>query len=317
MHNVPFDKNSIILAPMAGVTDSGFRKVCMKHGADCTFSEMVSSKGIYYNDEKSKALFRHTDDEMPIVFQIFGSDSDCMKRAAEYICKNHSPAGIDINMGCPAPKIFQNGDGCALMNDPDKAYKIIASVKSVSSFPVSVKFRSGVDRFHINAVEFAKMCESAGADYITVHARTREQFYSGCADINIIRAVVDAVNIPVVANGDITDGESASGMLALTGAHSIMIGRAAMGDPVIFNRIKCHFGAGTEDETTAIDAGIEHLNYMLEDKPEFQAVREFRKHMLHYLKNIKNASMLKNQCCKANTKQDCLNIFEIAKNNSR
>lgn len=315
MKNIPFNKNSILLAPMAGITDSAFRKICKKYGADVTVSEMISSKGIYYRDKKTSSLMHYTAQEEPIIIQIFGNDSECMKNAAEYINLHSTPAAVDINMGCPAPKIFQNGDGCALMKDPDKAYKIIRSVKQVSTFPVSVKFRSGIDSEHINAVEFAKMCQSAGADFITVHGRTRSQFYSGKSDIEIIKSVVSGVSIPVIANGDITDAVSAKHMLDYTGAYGIMIGRAALGNPFIFAEIKKELFNTFVPTTDIFSAAREHLMYAAENKGEFSAVREFRKHLLYYLKGINNASQLKRMSNSVITVDDCLKIFELASKN--
>lgn len=315
MKNIPFSKNSILLAPMAGITDSAFRRICKKYGADVTVSEMISSKGIYYRDKKTSALMNYTAQEKPIIIQIFGSDIECMKNAAEYINLHCLPAAIDINMGCPAPKIFQNGDGCALMKDMEKAYKIITSVKQTSDFPVSVKFRSGIDSEHINAVEFSKMCQSAGADFITVHGRTRSQFYSGKSDIEIIKDVVSSVNIPVIANGDITDSVSAKHMLDYTGAYGIMIGRAALGNPFIFNKIKKELFNISLPTVNILSAAKEHLMYAVENKGEFSAVREFRKHLLYYLKGINNASKLKRMSTGATTVDDCLKIFELAGEN--
>lgn len=317
MKNIPFNKNSILLAPMAGYTDSAFRRICRKYGADCTVSEMISSKGIYYKDKKTNILMNYTPDQQPIIIQIFGSDCECMKYAAEYINLNYSPAAVDINMGCPAPKIFQNGDGCALMGCPEKASDIIRAVKEISDFPVSVKFRSGIDSSKINAVEFAKLCESAGADFITIHGRTREQFYSGKSDIEIIKAAAAGVSIPVIANGDISDADNARHVLSYTGAHSIMIGRASLGNPAIFNEIKSglfHDNNAFEKPDT-FNIAYEHLKYSVEDKGELTAVREFRKHLLFYLKGVKNSSVLKQMSCRAITMTDCIKIFELAKTN--
>lgn len=317
MPDIPFNRNSILLAPMAGVSDSGFRRICRKYGADCTVSEMISSKGLFYNDKKTKQLLYYTREEEPFIIQIFGSDGGCMSHAAKYISCNYSPAAIDINMGCPAPKIFQNGDGCALMKDLKKAYNIIKSVREATDLPVGVKFRSGIDSEHINAVEFAQMCESAGADYITVHGRTREQFYSGKSNAEIIRQVVKNVTVPVIANGDISDAESAESILNYTGAHSIMIGRAALGNPIIFNKIKAGLSIESDTKQTPdiFTVAAQHLDYTIEDKGELQAVREFRKHLIYYLKGVKNSAKLKQMSCTAVTKSDCLKIFELAQNN--
>lgn len=316
MSKIPFLKNSILLAPMAGITDSGFRKVCRKYGADGTFSEMISTKGMYYNDRKSLELLYHCEDEKPLSIQIFGSDIECFKYAAEYITKIYSSASIDINMGCPAPKIFQNGDGCALMRRPDLAYDLITSVKNNTDLPVSVKFRSGVDDKNINAVEFAKICSQAGADFITVHGRTREQFYSGKANIEIIKQVCNAVDIPVIANGDIIDTNTAKTMLEYTGAYCIMIGRASLGNPLIFNTIKRELGHQTisiPENLDIFDIAVEHLTNVINHKGERIAVKEFRKHMLWYLKGIKNAAKYKQLSCDVSTLDDCKRIFEIVK----
>lgn len=314
---IPFAKKSLILAPMAGITDRGFRKICKKYGADVTVTEMVSSKGIFYNDKKSIELMQFGKDEQPTIIQLFGHDSECLKKASEFISENFSPIAIDINMGCPAPKIFQNGDGCALMKNLDTAYEVIRSVKQNTHLPVSVKFRSGVDEKNINAVQFAKMCEDAGADYITIHSRTREQFYNGTADRNIIKEVVKNVNIPVVANGDITSGESALHMLNHTGAHSIMIGRGSFGNPLIFNQIKRYLFNDTQvDNNSLFDIALEQLTYVMETKPESVAVKEFRKHLIWYFKGIKNAANYKRSASTVVTFNDCKNLLEKAKNES-
>ncbi len=317
MKNIPFGKNSILLAPMAGITDSGFRRICCECGADFTFTEMISAKGLFYNDEKTKRLLNYSQFEQPISVQIFGSDKECIKYAVNYINIHYKPAAIDINMGCPAPKIFNNGDGCALMGKPDTAYEIIKAAKEISDFPVSVKFRSGINAKSINAAEFAKVCESAGADFITVHGRTRDQFYSGKSDLEIIKKVVESVHIPVVANGDITDFESAKAVLDCTHAYAVMVGRAALGNPNVFNQIKMM----TPKQETAkksdniFEIAARHLQYSIDDKGEFQAVLEFRKHLLYYLKGIKNASVLKQMSCKAVSLSDCQRIFAAASEN--
>lgn len=311
MKKLPFKKNCVLLAPMAGMTDSGFRRVCREYGADGTVSEMVSSRGLFYGDEKSRALMKRTEGEEPFAIQLFGNDPEFMKRAAEYVRENFSPVMIDINMGCPAPKIFKNGDGCALMRDPALAEKLVAAVKSESGSPVSVKFRSGVDAEHINAVEFAAACESGGADMLTVHGRTRDQFYSGSSDPEIIKRVVESVSVPVIANGDVTDGESAVKLLDFTGAYGVMVGRAALGDPLVFGRIKQALVPEYEPKRARLtDVAMEQLGYAVKDKGEFVAVREFRGHMLHYLKGVRNAAELKRQSSRAITVDDCRRIFE-------
>jgi len=253
-------------------------------------------------------------EEQPIIIQLFGHDTECLKISTEYINNNLNPIAIDINMGCPAPKIFQNGDGCALMKDSDLAYKVICSVKQNTNLPVSVKFRSGIDENNINAVEFAKMCESAGADFITVHARTREQFYNGLADRDIIKNVVQNVSIPVIANGDITSGESARSMLDHTGAHSLMIGRAALGNPIIFNQIKNDICNNFElKKEPLFEVALEQLKLVMETKPQHIAVKEFRKHLLWYFKGIKNAAEYKRKASTVISFDDCKKLLEKAK----
>lgn len=305
---IPFSPNSLILAPMAGVADSGFRKICKKYGADVTVSEMVSSKGIFYHDKKSIELLKYDTSEEPIILQIFGHDTECMKYATEFISSSYSPIAIDINMGCPAPKIYQNGDGSALLKNPDLAYKIISAVKSSTDLPVSVKFRIGIDESNLCAVEFAKMCESAAADFITVHGRTREQFYSGNVNLDIIRSVVSNVNIPVIANGDVVDFESANHTLKYTGAHSIMIGRAALGNPMIFNQIK-----NSNIKYDVFDIAIEHLSNIMQYKNEIIAVKEFRKHLVWYIKGVHNAAKYKRKAVEVKTFSDCKNLLKEIK----
>lgn len=315
---IPFEKNSLILAPMAGITDQGFRKICKKYGADVTVSEMVSTKGIFYNDKKSIELLKFHKDEEPIVIQIFGHDIECIKKSTEFISNNYSPVAIDINMGCPAPKIFQNGDGSALMKNIELSYNIIKSVKENTDLPVSVKFRSGINDTNINAVDFARMCENAKADYITIHSRTREQFYSGKADRNLIKDVVESVNIPVIANGDIDSGESAIDMLRTTGAHSIMIGRGALGNPLIFNQIKKTINKNySYTDKPILDIALEQLGYVLKTKPEHIAVKEFRKHLLWYFKGLRNAAKYKRQTSSVITFNDCKTLIDSVKNENQ
>ena len=211
-------------------------------------------------------------------------------------------------MGCPAPKIFNNGDGSALMKTPEVAFDIIKAVKENTNLPVSVKFRSGIDQNSITAVDFAKMCESAGADFITVHGRTREQFYNGKSDIVVIKNVVKSVNIPVIANGDISDYDTARKVIEYTGAYSLMVGRASLGNPMIFNQIK-----GIKCSTNVFDVAKEHLELMVKSKPEIIAVKEFRKHLLWYFKGIKNATDFKRNASSVNTVSECIKLLNAAK----
>ena len=306
---MPFKKGSLLLAPMAGVTDSAFRCICRKYGCDGTFAEMVSTKGIFYKDKKSSDLLNYTESEQPISLQIFGSDIECFKVATDFINKNYSPVSIDINMGCPAPKIFNNGDGCALMGKPELAYEIIKSVKENTNTPVSVKFRSGINDLSINAVKFACICEDAGADFITVHGRTREQFYNGKSDPCIIKEVVEAVKIPVIANGDITDYKSAQSILEFTGSHSLMIGRGAMGNPLVFSQIKKASDSPASKEQL-FKIALEHLSLSISNKGELLATKEFRKHLLWYLKGVRGAAKFKVFASNVSTFSDCERIFE-------
>ena len=225
-------KNNIFLAPMAGITDRAFRIVCEKFEPGLVYTEMISSKGLFHNDSKTKLLLNMEDEKRPIAVQIFGSDVESMKYAAEYVSKYADI--IDINMGCPAPKVVKNGDGSKLLLDLPKAYEIIKEVVKSVSIPVTVKFRKGWDNDNIVAVDMAKIAEDAGASAITIHGRTRSEFYSGTADWNIIKSVKENVNIPVIGNGDIKNVDDAKRIFELTGVDAIMIGRASLGKPWIF-----------------------------------------------------------------------------------
>ena len=227
--------NNLLLAPMAGVTDLAFRKICKECGAGFVEAEMVSAKAIFYGDDKTISMLNTDGEKRPISMQIFGNEPDVMAYAAEFL--NDKADIIDINMGCPAPKVVKNGDGSKLLLDLDLVYKIVKSVVAVSKVPVTVKIRKGWDDDHIVAVEAAKRIEEAGASAITVHGRTRSQFYSGVADWDIIRQVKENVSIPVIGNGDVIDGKSAEELFAKTGVDGIMIGRATLGNPWIFNEI--------------------------------------------------------------------------------
>ena len=229
--------NLAFLAPLAGVTDTAFRSICKDLGCGLVYTEMVSAKGLYYKNENTENLLFFSENEKPVAVQIFGSDPFIMAKAAEYFNDNKDVCIIDINMGCPAPKIIKNGDGSALMRDPELAGRIVREVKQASLKPVTVKFRKGFDENSVNAVDFAKVMEHAGADAITVHGRTRSQMYSGEADWDIIKSVKQAVSIPVIGNGDVFTAEAAVDIRNLTGCDAVMIGRGAMGNPWIFRQI--------------------------------------------------------------------------------
>ena len=288
-------ENNIFLAPMAGVTDMPFRKLCKEMGAGLVYTEMASSKAVHYGSEKTKEIYEVFDEERPIGIQIFGSDADVM---AETACELSSFADIiDINMGCPANKIVKNGEGSALMKDLKLAEDIILKVVKASKVPVTVKMRKGWDDNNINAVELAKIAEASGAKLITVHGRTREQMYSGEADLDIIKKVKENVSIPVIGNGDITSGEKAQRMFEYTGCDGIMIARGAEGNPWIFKEIKSFLEDAivlpkpTPDDK--INMALRHLNLLRSYKGEYVAVREMRKHIAWYLKGISGSAKLK------------------------
>ena len=268
------------LTPLAGFSDSSFRKVCKRFGADAVTTEMVSAKGLYYSDKKTAMLLAFDPSEQPVYIQIFGSDPEIMAFAAGEVTKL-SPAGIDINMGCPMPKIVNNGDGCALMKDPKRAESVIKAVVAATPLPVSVKFRSGYDEAHI----------------LTVHARTRTQLYSGKADREIIRRVKEAVSVPVFGNGDVFCPEDAEKMYEQTGVDGVAVGRGALGNPFIFSQIKSYFEAGTYgeyDKRTRLTTALEQVRDMCRIKGEKVAVPEARKHLAFYLKGMRGAAKIKN-----------------------
>ncbi|MCK8059550.1 MULTISPECIES: tRNA dihydrouridine synthase DusB [unclassified Fusibacter] len=305
--SVTLDGN-IWLAPMAGVTDLAFRKICKEFGCPVVVTEMISAKALSYRDKRTFKYMEVHPEERPLALQIFGSEPDTMAQVTEEVLNDHPFDILDINMGCPAPKIVKNGDGSALMKDPRLAAEIVSAVKAVSKKPVTVKFRKGWDDEHINAVEFAKMMEAAGADAITVHGRTREQYYSGKADWTIIKSVKEAVAIPVIGNGDIFTPEDAKSIVELTGCDGIMIGRGVQGRPWLFEQINDYLKTGTYKPDPCLEERIllieKQLNWMTEYKPEHVAVMEMRKHSAWYLKGIKNSANIRAQINKASTKEE-------------
>ncbi|MBR4173460.1 MAG: tRNA dihydrouridine synthase DusB [Clostridia bacterium] len=298
------------LAPMAGVTDSSFRKICKSYGADFVTTEMISAKGLYFKSKKTASIMELSEDEQPAAIQFFGSDPEIMAEVAPFL-ESAGAAAIDINMGCPMPKIVGNGDGAALMKNPSLAGKIVKSVKNAVKIPVTVKFRKGWDGD--TASEFAKVLEASGADGLTLHARTKEQLYSGKADLDSIKAVKNAVKIPVIGNGDIFSAEDAKYMLDFTGCDGIMIGRGALGNPFIFREIKDFFEKGayfSPDNSERLETALLHAKMLCEKEGEHIGVLESRKHIAWYVKGMKNANSLKNRVFAA---QSFLEISRILK----
>ena len=292
-------KNNLALAPMAGVTDFAFRRICKEMGAGLVVTEMVSAKGLYYNDEKTADLTHSHTDERPVALQIFGSDPDIMAQITRDNLNNREDIDIiDINMGCPAPKIVKNGDGSALMKDLDLAGKVIASVVQASNKPVTVKFRMGWDHSRLNGEELARVAESNGASAITLHARTRDMFYAGDADWNYIAKVKRAVSIPVIGNGDIFTPEDAVKMIDRTGCDGVAVGRGAMGNPWIFREITDLINGRTPSKPSLdemLEVSIRHFNMEIGLKGTRVGVREMRKQLAWYLKGLRNSNEVKNR----------------------
>jgi len=295
------------LAPMAGVADRAFRELCMAFGAGYCVSEMVSAKGIAYHSQKSADLMQTSADEHPCAVQIFGTEPDTMAGAARFALQ-YRPDVIDINMGCPAPKISGGGSGAALMKDPALCGRIIRAVSDAVDIPVTVKIRAGFDSDHINAVEVARIAEENGAQAITVHGRTREQFYAPPVNYDVIRDVKQAVSIPVIGNGDVTDALSAKRLYDYTGVDCIMIGRGALGNPWIFREVNAYLSEGRLLPKPDLDEKLSvlerHITRLVELKGERVGMREARKHTAYYLKGFSKAAKLRNIAFSMETLED-------------
>ena len=295
--NIEIDKFAA-LAPMAGVADRAFRELCMDFGAVMCTTEMVSAKGISYHSKKSAELMEISHKERPCSVQLFGCEPDTMAFAAEFAMK-YQPDFIDINMGCPVPKVNSIGCGCALMKNPELCGDIVKAVKSAVPVPVTVKIRKGIDDEHINAVEVALSCEAGGASAVAVHGRTREQMYKSYADLEIIRQVKDAVNIPVIGNGDINNALDAVKMYEETGCDLVMVGRGAYGNPWIFSQIRAYMSGEKliPDPTLfeRLEVMARHIKMLCEYKGEDVGMREARKHVAWYLKGLRGAAAFRNE----------------------
>lgn len=303
-------ENNVFLAPMAGVTDIPFRKICRKFGPGLTYTEMASTKAMEFGSDKTEKIIQIMSDERPSIVQIFGSDKDTIRKTIEKLNQQEDIDIIDINMGCPAPKLVKNGDGAGLLLDLKKVEEIIKEATSVSKKPITVKTRKGFNDDIITAVEVAKICEKYGVAMITIHGRTREQYYSGVADLDIIKKVKESVKIPVIGNGDIIDVKSAKKMFEYTGCDGIMIARGAQGNPWIFKSILDgkDYVPSYEERLQII---LEHIKYELENEENKKnAVFKMRKHIAWYLKSLPNSTYVKD---KINREEDIEKVIQLLK----
>ena len=310
--NVTLEQN-IILAPMAGVTDLPFRLLCKEQGCGLTVTEMVSAKAILYHNRNTEELLRTEPAEQPVAVQLFGSDPAIMAEIAAQVAEGPY-AIIDVNMGCPVPKIVKNGEGSALMRDPRKAQAVLAAMVKAVKKPVTVKFRKGFDEGSVNAVEFAKMAESCGVAAVAVHGRTREQYYSGKADWEIIRRVKEAVKIPVIGNGDIFTPEDGARMLSKTGCDGIMVARGAKGNPWIFSRLNHYLETGEllpgPDGKEIREKILRHSRMLAQYKGEKPAMRQMRGHVAWYTKGLPNSAAMRNEINQVETMEELKDFLE-------
>lgn len=304
----------VFLAPMAGVTDRAYRVLAREMGCPLVFGEMVSANGIRYRNERTLKMLESDEKERPLAIQLFGRDPEIIAEGAKYLESLGTADIIDFNMGCPAPKIVNNGDGSALLKNPQKAYEILKALKDAVKLPVTVKMRIGWDSEHINAVETAKLAEDAGVDAIAVHGRTREEFYMGKANWEVIREVKDAVKIPVIANGDVKTEEDLDEIRKITDCEAVMVGRAAEGNPWIFKRLTHYYKTKeklpppTTEEISAMI--LRHLELLLHFKGEYIGIREMRKHAAWYVKGRTGGARLREMFNKAENKEDFTSIVE-------
>ncbi len=309
--NIELD-NSYILGPMAGVTDLPFRLLCKEQGAGLVCMEMVSAKGIYYDNKNTEALLEIHPEEMPSSLQLFGSDPQIMSEMAKRI-EERPFAILDINMGCPVPKVVRNGEGSALMKNPKLVYEIVSAIVKAIQKPVTVKIRKGFDDSCINAVEIAKIIEEAGASAVAVHGRTREQYYSGIADWDIIRQVKEAVSIPVIGNGDVTSGEKAIALKKQTGCDGVMIARGAQGNPWIFSELLAYEETGELPPRPTIDqikeTMLRHARLQMEYKGDYLGIREMRKHVAWYTKGLHGSAKLREMINQVESYEELENIL--------
>jgi len=305
-------KKTAVLAPMASVADRAYRILNREFGASYTVSELISSKGLCYSDRKTEELCKITEKERPCALQLFGNEPEFMAKAVKIIEK-YEPDIIDINMGCPVPKVAGNGSGAALMKDTALSAEIVRAVKAESKVPVTVKIRKGWDEDHVNAVEFAAAMEEAGADAVTVHGRTKNQMYSGKSDMNIIKEVKKAVSIPVIGNGDIASLDDALRMYDCTGCDLVMIGRATYGNPWLFKEIDSYFEGKPftpPDLETRLETMLYHLRLAMSDKPEHIAIQEARKHFAWYLTGMYGAASFRARCYSLSSYEDAVKLTE-------
>ena len=311
--NIDELENKVFLGPMAGVTDLTFRRICRSMGCGVTCSEMISAKGLYYKDKKTKDLMKTEPGEKPYAIQIFGSEPEIMAEVAPLV-EEAGADFLDINMGCPMPKIVNNGDGCALMKNPKRAGEIVRAVSRAVKIPVTVKIRKGWEEE--NAPEMAKILEAAGAAMIAVHGRTREEFYSGKADWRVIERVKNAVTIPVIGNGDIFSAEDAKRMSDETGCDGVMVARGAEGNPFIFRQIDEMRKTGKvtyfPTDKDKLEMALKHTRMLVEDKGEGRGIKEARKHIAWYIKGMRDSAQMKNRVFKAVTLAEIDELFQYA-----